>query len=121
MDQQHNRASKPSIWGKVIATVMLLAIALTLLTQRRSIMGFARNWEDLSDGSVEAKQLRNMSDVLDYVVAHKDDVSLAVFDVGAEADGFFLNADTPRPLASIVELQILLAYSAQLASGELAK
>ena len=121
MEQRDIRVKKPSPWGKVIATLTLLAVVVTLVTQRRSIMGFARNWEDLSDGSVEAKQLRNLSDVLDYIAAHKDNVSLALFDIGAEADGFYLNADALRPLVSTVELQILLAYSAQFASGELSQ
>lgn len=116
--QQRDRKPKKSPWGKVIATVMLLAIAVTLVTQRRSIMGFARNWEDLSDGSVEAKQLRNIPDVLDYIALHKDDVSLVAYDVGAEADGIFLNADKPRPLASTVELQVLLAYTGQHELGQ---
>jgi D-alanyl-D-alanine carboxypeptidase len=111
--------AKPSPWGKIIASTFLLVVVGTVVMKRHSIAGFARNWNDFSDGSVEAKQLRNLPDVLDYIALHRDHISLAAFEIGDEANGIFVNADTPRPLAGAVELQLLLGYSAQVARGEL--
>ena len=119
MEQPSRPAPKPSPWGKIIAITIMALIAATLATQLRAIMGFARNWGDFSDGSVEAKQLRNVPDVLDYIALHKDDVSLVAFEVGDESNGIYLNADSLRPLASTVELQVLLGYGALVARGEL--
>jgi hypothetical protein len=119
MEQPSRPAPKPSPWGKVIAATIMIVIVGTLATQLRSIISFARNWSDFSDGSVEAKQLRNVPDVLDYIALHKDEISLVAFEVGNEANGIYLNADTLRPLAGTVELQVLLGYGALVARGEL--
>lgn len=119
MEQPASNTPKPSPWGKIIATTILIVVVGTLATQRRALVSFVRNWEDFSDGSVDAKQLRNLPDVLDYIALHKDHISLVAFDVGDEANGIFLNADTLRPLGSTVELQLLLGYNALVARGEL--
>lgn len=116
---QPSGAEKPKIWGKIAAIIVLSVVAVTLVTQRRSLLSFSRNWDDFSDGSVEAKQLRNIPDVLGYILAHREDVSLVAFDVGDEAAGIYLHADALRPLASTVQLQLLLGYSEQVARGEL--
>ena len=121
MEQPTRQAPKPSRWGKIIASTILLVVLGTLVTQGRAITSFVRNWGDFSEGSVEAKQLRNVPDVLDYIVLHKADVSLVAFELGNESQGIYLNPDTPRPLASTVELQVLLGYGALVARGELAK
>jgi D-alanyl-D-alanine carboxypeptidase len=119
MEQPSRTVPKPSPWGKIFAISVMALILATLATQLRAITGFARNWGDFSDGSVEAKQLRNIPDVLDYITLHKDDVSLVAFELGNEANGIYLNADAVRPLASTVELQVLLGYGALVARGEL--
>jgi hypothetical protein len=119
MEPPASKASKTSPWGKIIATTMLLVVVVTLVTQRRALFSFVRNWEDFSDGSVDAKQLRNVPDVLEYIALHRDQVSFVAFEVGKEADGIYLNADMPRPLGSTVELQLLLGYSALVARAEL--
>jgi D-alanyl-D-alanine carboxypeptidase len=119
MDKTSSHAAKSSPWGKAIAITMMVAVVGTIATQMRSIIGFARNWDDFSDGSVEAKQLRNVPDVLDYIALHRDQVSLVAFEVGDEANGIFLNADAERPLASLVQVQLLLGYGSLVARGEL--
>jgi len=120
MEQSPRPAPKKhSPWGKIIAITIMALIVTTLAVQLRAITGFARNWGDFSDGSVEAKQLRNIPDVLDYIALHKDEISLVAFEVGDEPNGIYLNPDTLRPLASTVELQVLLGYGALVARGEL--
>ena len=119
MDTPKTAQHKPTVWGKVMAITIVAVVAFTLISQRRALVGFVRNWEDFSDGSLAAKQLRNVEDVLEYIVQHKDDVSLVVFDIGDEDNGLYLNADKPRPLGSTVKLQLLAAYAARLERGEL--
>ena len=119
MDNTKTAQHKPNVWGKAMAITIVLVVAFTLISQRRAIGGFVRNWEDFSDGSLAAKQLRNVEDVLEYIVQHKQDVSLVVFDIGDETHGLYLNADQPRPLGSTVKLQLLAAYAARAERGEL--
>jgi beta-lactamase class A len=119
MDNLNKTQHKSNVWGKVLAITIVAVVAFTLISQRRALSGFVRNWEDFSDGSLAAKQLRNVEDVLEYLVQHKKDVSLVVFDIGDEEHGLYLNADELRPLGSTVKLQLLAAYAARLERGEL--
>jgi D-alanyl-D-alanine carboxypeptidase len=48
-----------------------------------------------------------------------ESVGLAAFQVGREAEGAYLNAETPMPLASVVKLVTLVAYAEAAAAGEL--
>jgi hypothetical protein len=50
---------------------------------------------------------------------HPGRVSLVTYRVGEEADGLYLNADTPRPLASVVKIVHLVAYAQAVYAGEL--
>ncbi len=46
-------------------------------------------------------------------------VGMALYRLGDEANGAFLNADTPMPLASVVKVITLAAYAEAVAAGEL--
>ncbi|MCB9420657.1 MAG: serine hydrolase [Ardenticatenaceae bacterium] len=46
-------------------------------------------------------------------------VGLAAYRVGQEADGAYLNADVPMPLASVVKVIDLVAYAEAVAAGQL--
>jgi hypothetical protein len=46
-------------------------------------------------------------------------VGLAAYRIGQEADGAYLNADAPMPLASVVKLIDLVAYAEAVAAGQL--
>ena len=48
-----------------------------------------------------------------------ENVGLAAFRVGDEANGVYLNADVPMPLASVVKIVYLVAYVEAVAAGEL--
>ena len=56
---------------------------------------------------------------LHYLLDHPEDVGLAVFRLGQEAQGAYLNADVPMPLASVVKLIHLVAYAEAAAAGQL--
>ncbi len=53
------------------------------------------------------------------ILAAPETVGLVAFRVGDEANGVYLNADVPMPLASIVKLVYLVAYTEAVAAGEL--
>jgi hypothetical protein len=54
-----------------------------------------------------------------HILESPETVGLAAFRVGDEANGVYLNADVPMPLASIVKIVYLVAYAEAVAAGEL--
>jgi hypothetical protein len=56
---------------------------------------------------------------LERLLAAPGSAGLAAFQLGREADGAYLNAATPMPLASVVKVVVLVAYAEALAAGEL--
>ncbi|MBK8934836.1 MAG: serine hydrolase [Chloroflexi bacterium] len=55
----------------------------------------------------------------EYLLANPQNVGLAAFRAGDEANGVYLNADAPMPLASVVKIIHLVAYAEAVAAGEL--
>ncbi|MBK8985301.1 MAG: serine hydrolase [Chloroflexi bacterium] len=55
----------------------------------------------------------------DYLLANPQNVALVAFRAGQEANGVYLNADAPMPLASVVKIIHLVAYAEAAAAGEL--
>ncbi len=55
----------------------------------------------------------------DYMLESPEMVGLAAYRVGDEANGVYLNADVPMPLASVVKIVYLVAYVEAVAAGEL--
>ncbi len=56
---------------------------------------------------------------LERLLAEPGTVGLAAYRIGQEADGAYLNADAPMPLASVVKLVHLVAYAEAAAAGEI--
>ncbi len=56
---------------------------------------------------------------LNRILAAPRTVGLAAYRVGQEADGAYLNADAPMPLASVVKLIHLVAYAEAAAAGQI--
>lgn len=56
---------------------------------------------------------------VEEIRANPGRVSLVAYRVGEEANGLYLNADTPRPLASVVKIVHLVAYANAVYTGEL--
>jgi beta-lactamase class A len=56
---------------------------------------------------------------LRYLLNNPAAAGLVAYRLGQEADGVYLNADTPMPLASVVKLIHLVAYAEAVATGQL--
>ena len=56
---------------------------------------------------------------LNKILQAPENVGLAAYRVGQEADGAYLNADAPMPLASVVKVIHLVAYAEAVAAGQL--
>ena len=56
---------------------------------------------------------------IDYIYSNPNDVSVVVFQVDYEGIGFYHNADSPMPLASVSKLVQLIAWAQAVEAGEL--
>jgi hypothetical protein len=65
-----------------------------------------------------AALLTSTPDFQAYILAHRDQVSLATWDLDAPERGIYLNADRPRPLASTYKLMVLYGYARAVATGQ---
>jgi len=93
-----------------------------------ALIGY-RNWSTLSvmlenatalnEGGTEAAEIRSPEDLLAYLSRHPQYVSLAAVDVGAEEDGIFVRADTPRAVTSLPKLLVQAEYHRRVAAGTL--
>lgn len=94
--------------------VLILAAALLSPPGRRltDALGRVLQTDELNGGSLETTE-----EVLRYLEAHPDRYALAAWDVGAEEQGLFHDADTPWPLASTVKIIPLALASEELAAG----
>mgnify|MGYP001489421882 CR=1 FL=1 len=106
-------------WLGIAFGGLVLLVAAFALWHRKELAAIARNWDALTEGAEIAARLKTEEDVLDYVAAHPESVSLAAWTVGEEGEGIFLNADVPRPLASTVKILVLAAYADRVEAGTL--
>lgn len=106
-------------WIGIALGVVVLCVVTLAVWQRKAIVAIEENWDELSDGSDVAAKLKTADDVLEYIVAHRDSVSMAAWSIGDEAAGIYLNADAKRPLASTVKVLVLAAYAEQVQAGTL--
>lgn len=100
--------------GLVIAVVVFAVVqnwdAFSLMVDNMAVMG---------EGAAQAEALRYPEDLVDYLAAHPEQVSLVAYDVGAKDDGIFYQAEMPRPLAGVPKLILLAAYARQVERGQL--
>lgn len=86
--------------------------SMTERTDERGVSARSNDW---------TKRLKTHEDVLDYIVAHRERVSLAAYQVDNPAGGIYHRADEPQPLASSVKSLVLYEYARQVAEGRLSE
>lgn len=77
------------------------------------------NMTSMGEGAETARAMRGPDDLLAYLADHPEDVSMAVYDVGAEDAGLFVHAEAPRPVAGLTRLLVLAEYARQAEAGVL--
>ena len=89
----------------------------------------ARNWTTfaliydnltaMNEGKQAAQQVRYPGDLLAYIEAHPDRVSLVAYDAGHDEEGVFFRAEQPRPAASLPNLMLVAEYARRIEAGQL--
>lgn len=102
----------------VAGGLLLVGIALAL-GQREALLRAAHLWRERAEGAALADKIVTERDVLDYLVLHPEQVSIAYWQLDREPSGLFVNADRLQPLAAASELVVLARYARTVAHTEL--
>jgi hypothetical protein len=101
--------------GFTLALVIIAFLVVLLSPPGRRIAGavlHVMQTDELNGATLETSE-----DVIKYLEAHPDRYALAAWDVGAEEQGLFHDADTAWPLASTVKIIPLTLASEEIAAG----
>ncbi|MEY4577986.1 MAG: hypothetical protein RL701_2689 [Pseudomonadota bacterium] len=101
-------------WAAGALILMLTGLALS---SRDRLLQFANTWQERSEGAELANKLVTSQDMLDYVAAHPEQVSIASWDVGQEDEGLFFHAERLQPAAGALEMNVLAQYARAVAQG----
>ena len=105
----------------LLVTGALLAAALAFIVVRNwgTFALIYDNATAMNEGQQVAQQVRYPSDLLTYIKAHPERVSLVAYDAGQAGAGVFFQAEQPRPTASLPNLMVVAEYARRAAAGQL--
>ncbi|PEN08007.1 hypothetical protein CRI93_06075 [Longimonas halophila] len=98
--------------------LFVVAVGIIAYQNRDTVSMMWANVTAMNEGMDLTEELRYPEDVLDYMEAHPETVSLVAYTVGAEAEGIHLDAETARPLVNLPSLAVLSAYAKAAAAGQ---
>lgn len=101
--------------GFTLALAILAFLVVLLSPPGRRIAGAVMHV--MQTDELNGATLETSEDVIKYLEAHPDRYALAAWDVGAEEQGLFHDADTAHPLASTVKIIPLTLASEEIAAG----
>jgi D-alanyl-D-alanine carboxypeptidase len=102
-------------WTPAIGIILLLLASLVIW--RTNISRILDLFNVLSEGREWSSRLKTPEGLLEYIIAHPQDVSLVAYEIGNSQKGIFYNADEKRPLASTIKILILAEYARQVDWG----
>lgn len=103
----------------MVAGLLLAALGIGIVKNWDAFALMMTNMRVMGEGASAAEEIRYPEDLVDYLVAHPEQVSLVAYDVGAEAEGIFYQADAPRPLTTVPRLMLLATYTQRMEAGQL--
>lgn len=110
-------ASPTPFYQGVRSTACGQALPLLPPAQPTAVNQLAVDPQALAD--LQAIVPENARPALSRILAAPESVGVAIYRVGRESEGIYLNADVAMPLASVVKLLHLVAYAEAVAAGEL--
>ena len=98
----------------------LLAVYLVVTPFVRDyVLQFTGAVRERSEGEALAYRLVSTDSLLEYSMTHPDQVALACWEIGDEANGIFFNAGRSQPAAQLSALLVLAAYAPDAEQHEL--
>ncbi len=96
---------------------VVLLVTILIVWQWQTISRILDVFSVLSEGKEWSSRLQTPENLLEYIVAHPNDVSLVTYELGNLEQGIFYNADKKRPLASTIKIIVLAEYARQVEQG----
>ena len=104
----------------LISAGLLVLLGLALVVAYRDTFSLMlTNAQAMGEGAEVARALRSPEDVLSFIAAHPERVSLVAFDRRDEAEGIFYGPDAMRPVTGLPRLLALAEYRRQVEAGAL--
>ena len=97
--------------------LFVAALGVIAYQNQETVVMMWDNVTAMNEGMDLTDELRYPEDVLDYITAHPETVSLVAYDVGAKDRGIHLGADTDRPMINLDTLPLLVAYTTAVHAG----
>lgn len=96
---------------------LLLLVAGLTIWQWKTISRFLDVAIATSEGGEQTYQLKTPENLLEYIVAHPENISLVAYEIGNPEHGIFYRADEKHPLASTIKILLLAEYARQVEQG----
>lgn len=104
------------LWSAAAITIAVVAV---VIWQRDKLSAIVENRDVIFERAQWAQHGKSAQSLVEYLQAHPDTWSLAVWEVGEEGAAVVHHADRPRPLASTMKILVLAAYAKAVERGEL--
>jgi len=98
--------------------LFVVAVGIIAYQNRDTVSMMWANVTAMNEGMNLTEELRYPEDVLDYIEAHPETVSLVAYTVGQEDDGIRVDAETRRPLVNLPNIAVLATYTEAVASSQ---
>ncbi|MGI9174041.1 MAG: serine hydrolase [Rhodothermales bacterium] len=103
----------------ISAGLLAIVVLVAVLLNRGTVSLLVANTQAMGEGAEIAGAMQQPEDVLDFIAAYPEHVSLVAFDLGDEAEGIFYQPDVRRPVAGLPRLLVLAEYLRQVQAGEI--
>ena len=101
------------------ASFILVALLITAVWQRERIVAIWENWDVIREGAEQVPAADNAQTLAEWIRAHPDQISYALWTPGRESDALLHRADEEVGIASTVKILVLAEYARQVADGKL--
>lgn len=103
----------------IAAGLLIGVIAFAAIRNWDTVALMIDNMSAMNEGGEAARQIRYPEDLLTYIEEHPEGVSLVAYDVGAESEGIFFQAEQARPIVNVPRLLLLAEYARRTELGQL--
>lgn len=103
----------------IASGLLLAALAFMVVRSWDTFALMFDNMAAMGEGGDLAQEIRYPEDLLAYLEAHPEHVSLVAYDVGAEAEGIAFQADRPHPAVNVPHLLLLAEYARRVEADSL--
>lgn len=99
--------------------LFVVAVSVIAYQNRDTVSMMWANVTAMNEGMNLTEELRYPEDMLDYIEAHPETVSLVAYTIGQEDNAIEFANETARPLVNVSNVAVVVAYAEAVAEGAL--